>query len=323
MTIPPNAALSLSPRPTVSLVIPAHNEAESIAALAAEIRAVMTESSIAYEIIWIDDGSTDGTAEAIERVLGEHGDGQVVSTRLRSGKSEAYTRGFRKATGRLIATLDADLQDDPAEIPRLMAELDAGYDLVVGRKVGRMGNEPSKAIVSRPFNLALRILFGLDLHDTNSGFRLMRSRVARSLSLYGDLYRFIPQIAHLNGYRVTEVGVRHRKRLYGRSKFGASRCWTGVLDLFTLAFMGIFLKKPLHFFATVGAFSAAMGLALEAYVLVYKVLGSPFQRHIAAITIGVMWIILGVQLFMIGVLAEMLASQRRILQELRPPEAEE
>jgi glycosyltransferase involved in cell wall biosynthesis len=311
------------PKPVFSLVIPAYNEEESIEILAGEINSVMSEIGEAFEVIWIDDGSTDATAAAMEKICQPASNFHVIRLGRNMGKSEAYTRAFRRARGNLIITLDADLQDNPAEIPRLLEVINQGYDLVVGRKLGRMSNEPRKAIVSRPFNFILRSLFGLDLHDTNSGFRIMRREVARSLDLYGDLYRFIPQISHMNGYIVTELGVTHRKRSFGKSKFGASRFWTGLLDLFTVAFLAIFVKKPLHFFATLGALFAFAGISLEVYVLAYKIMGSPFQQHVAAIIIGAMLIILSVQLFMSGVLADMLASQRRLLQELRPPETDE
>jgi len=304
-------------RPTLSFIIPALNEEESIEILAGEIRTVMAEIDQPFEIIWVDDGSTDGTAAAMARTREGEGEVSILSMCRNRGKSEAYSRAFQHATGALLVTLDADLQDNPAESPRLFEILDQGYDLVIGRKLGRMGNEPRKALASRPFNFALRLLFGLNLHDTNSGFRVMRLPVARALSLYGDLYRFIPQLSHLNGFRVTELGVVHRKRKFGHSKYGVIRFWTGLLDLFTLIFISIFLNKPLHFFATLGLASAVIGVLLELYVLTYKVMGSPFQQHVAAITIGVMMIILGVQFFMSGVLADMLAEQRRILQELR------
>ncbi|MCA0044245.1 glycosyltransferase family 2 protein [Celeribacter litoreus] len=303
--------------PIFSLVVPAFNEEGSVEILASEIQKVMTELEGQYELIWVDDGSTDATVEAMQRVQAGHDNIKILQLGRNMGKSEAYTRGFSAARGNLIITLDADLQDDPAEIPRLLGEFHKGFDLVVGRKMGRMGNEPRKAIVSRPFNFALRKLFKLDLHDTNSGFRIMKSDVAKSLNLYGDLYRFIPQIAHLNGSSVTEVGVTHRKRSFGSSKYGASRFWTGFLDLCTVTFLGLFVRKPLHIFATFGAVFAILGFGLEVYVLLQKLLGSTFQKHVAAIIIGAMLLILSVQLFMSGILADMLASQRRMLEDIQ------
>jgi len=301
-----------------SFVIPAFNEQESIPVLADEINTVMKDIDGSYEVIWVDDGSTEGTLDAMHMACQITERAHVIRMSRNMGKSEGYNRGFRKARGEIIITMDADLQDNPAEVPRLLEELDKGFDLVIGWKIGRMGNEPRKAVVSRPFNFMLRNLFGLDLHDTNSGFRVMRKEVARSLDLYGDLYRFIPQISFMNGYAVTELGVEHRKREFGKSKFGASRFWTGFLDLFTIVFLAIFVKKPLHFFATLGALFAVAGIGLETYVLIQKLTGSTFQQHVAAIIIGAMLIILSVQLFMSGVLADMLASQRRLLEDMRP-----
>ncbi len=302
---------------TLSLVIPAYNEEESIEILADEIHWVMNEIDCSYEIIWVDDGSTDSTAEVMQQTKEGHDNIKIVRLGRNMGKSEAYNRGFLAAKGELIVTLDADLQDNPAEIPRLLEKLHSGFDLVIGRKIGRMDNEPRKAIASRPFNFLLRKLFGLDLHDTNSGFRIMRREVVQSLNLYGDLYRFIPQISHLNGMLVTELGVIHRKRSFGKSKYGASRFWTGFLDLCTVAFLGLFVKKPLHFFATFGGIFAILGFSLEVYVLIQKLSGGTFQQHVAAIIIGAMLLILSVQLFMSGILADMLASQRRILEDVQ------
>ncbi|MEX5728357.1 glycosyltransferase involved in cell wall biosynthesis [Rhodovulum iodosum] len=303
--------------PDFSFVVPAYNEEASIEILAGEIHAAMETIGGTYEIVWVDDGSSDGTTAAMKRTAEQAENVHIVRLGRNMGKSEAYTRGFARAAGRRVVTLDADLQDDPAELPKLLAVMEEGFDLVVGRKLGRMGNEPRKKLVSYPFNLMLRVLFGLQLRDTNSGFRVMRREVAKSLELYGDLYRFIPQISHMNGFLVTECGVIHRKRTFGKSKYGVSRFWTGLLDLVTVAFLGLYVKKPLHFFATLGAAFAVIGVSLELYVLISKLSGNTFQQHVAAIVIGAMLITLSVQLFMSGVLADMLASQHRMIQDLR------
>ena len=307
----------MTEKPDFSFVIPAYNEQESIPILAGEVHEVMAGIGGSYEILFVDDGSTDGSLAAMEQLADGDARVKVVKLGRNMGKSEGYTRGFDRARGGIVITLDADLQDNPAEIPRLLEILENGHDLVVGRKMGRMSNEPRKAIVSRPFNFMLRRLFGLEMHDTNSGFRVMRRRVAKSLDLYGDLYRFIPQISHMNGFRVTELGVTHRKREFGKSKYGASRFWTGFLDLVTVSFLGLFVKKPLHFFATLGGLFAVAGVGLEVYVLIQKLTGSTFQQHVAAIVIGAMLITLSVNIFMSGILADMLASQRRLLQGMK------
>ncbi len=303
--------------PDYSFVVPALNEEGSIEILAGEIRAAMEEIGGSYEIVWVDDGSTDGTAAAMRKTAEGTDNIHVVTLGRNMGKSEAYSRGIAMAAGRLVVTLDADLQDDPAELPKLLAGIEEGNDLVVGRKIGRMENEPRKTMASRPFNFMLRSLFDLEVHDSNSGFRVMRREVAEALELYGDLYRFIPQISHFKGYLVTEQGVTHRRRSFGRSKYGRSRFWTGFLDLATVSFLGLFVKKPLHLFATIGTIFALLGIGLEIYVVISKLSGGTFQQHVAAIVIGAMLITLGVQLFMSGILGEMLASQQRTLQELR------
>jgi hypothetical protein len=206
--------------------------------------------------------------------------------------------------------VDADLQDDPHEIPKLLGVLEAGNDLVVGWKMQRFENEPGKTIPSRFFNALLHRTFGLKLRDSNSGFRVMRRSVAKSLDLYGDMYRFIPQLAFVKGFRVAEEGVSHRKRKYGESKYGPKRFWTGLLDLLTVRFLTRFSQKPLHFLGTIGLVPFVVGLLLEIYVLAQKLMGDLFQSHIAAIVIGVMFMLLGFQCIVSGLLGEMLSAQR-------------
>lgn len=300
-----------------SFVIPALNEEESIEILYGEIVDCMNKIGGTFEIVWVDDGSTDGTHDAMKRTEKAGKNVHIVRLGRNMGKSEAYSRGFAYCSGDLVVTLDADLQDDPAELHKLLDVLDDKFDLVVGRKMGRLGNEPRKTLASYPFNWMLRTLIGVNLHDTNSGFRVMRRDVAKSLELYGDLYRFIPQISFLNGFLVTETGVIHRKRTFGKSKYGISRFWTGLLDLMTIAFLGLYVKKPLHLFATFGALCAFLGISLEVYVLISKLMGGTFQQHVAAIVIGAMLITLSVQLFMSGILADMLAAQHRMIQTLK------
>ena len=293
-----------------SVVISAYNEADSVEELYQEVVSSLEPQGGTFEILFVDDGSTDGTGERLAEL--ERRDRRVRLIRLvrNFGKSAAYSAAFRAARGDVVVTLDADLQDDPAEIPRLLARLDAGNDLVVGWKMQRLENEPRKTIPSRVFNTLLRWSFGLDLRDSNSGFRVMRRAVAQSLHLYGDMYRFIPQLAFSKGFRVTEEGVSHRRRKYGESKYGPRRFWTGLLDLLTLRFITRFSQRPLHFLGTIGLFPLILGILLEVYVLVFKLMGDKFQNHIAAIVIGVMLMLLGFQCIVTGLLGEMLSAQR-------------
>ena len=295
--------------PELSFVVPACNEAGNVTPLHREITAVAAELGPPFELILVDDGSTDGTAREIEALAAS--DPRLVCVRFsrNRGKSEAYAAGFSAASGERVVTLDADGQDDPAEIPRLLAALEEGYDLVVGWKQGRFGNEPVKTVPSRFYNALKGFCFGLRLHDSNCGFRAMRAAVAKSLRLYGDQYRFLPEIAHLAGFAVTEVPVTHRPRTRGQSKYGPRRFWTGLLDLLAVRFVTAYLHKPLHFFGTLALAPVFLGAVLELYVLGQKViLGSPFRHHVAALVIGVLFLLLGVQLLTIGLIGEMLRA---------------
>ncbi len=297
-----------------SVVIPVYNEAESVAELCAELVPVLEQLGRGFEVLFVDDGSFDETPARLAALAAQDQRVRVISFRRNFGKSSAYMAGFDAAQGEVVVTMDADLQDDPAELPRLLARLDqaGSVDLVVGWKQGRLENEPTKTVPSRLFNWLAHLFFGLRLHDSNSGFRVMRRAVAASLELYGDLYRFIPELAFLKGFRVAEVGVQHRRRKYGRSKYGVTRFWTGVLDLLTVRFITGFTQKPLHFFGTLGLFPLLVGFGLEVYVLVRKLMGDEFRNHLAALIVGVLLIVVGIQLIATGLIGEMItASSRR------------
>lgn len=300
------------PRPRISAVVPAFNEVESLDPLFDEVAGVLDGLNEPWELIFVDDGSNDGTVDKMWEIADRDTRVKVVKFVRNFGKSAAYMAGFAEVEGQIVVTLDADLQDDPNEIPKLLASLrDDGWDLIVGWKQGRAGNEPHKALPSKVFNGLIALLFGLRLHDSNCGFRVMRSEVAQSLDLYGDQYRFIPEFAHVKGFRVTEQGVNHRKRKFGRSKYGPKRFWTGLLDLMTVRFITAFADRPLHFFGTLGLGPFLLGVGIETYVLVAKLLGSTFQVHVAAIIIGVMLIVVGFQCIITGLIGEMLSAQQR------------
>jgi len=292
-----------------SIVLPVYEEADSLRELYAELSRVMGEIGGDAEMIFVDDGSRDGSAGIIEHI--SRGDPRVKLLRLRShmGKSAAYSAGFDASRGRIVVTMDADLQDDPGELPKLLAELEKGFDLVVGRKRDRLSNEPVRTLSSRVFNHLTRLCFSTRLHDHNSGFRAMRREVVRNLELYGDFYRFIPPLSVLRGFRVTEVDVRHRRRRHGRSKYGPSRFWTSLMDLISVRFLAVFSQRPLHFFGTLAAIPLLAGIGIEFYVLVRKWMGGMFRTHIAAIIIGALLIMVGIQILATGLIGEMLTSQ--------------
>jgi len=294
-----------------SVIVPAYNEAESLDELCRELLPVLEGLGGPFQVIVVDDGSYDATPDLLRDLARRYPAVQPVRLRRNSGKSAAYTAGFEKAEGETIITMDADLQDNPSELPKLLARLDEGFDLALGWKQGRLENEPSKTVPSRLFNSLVYLFFGLRLHDSNSGFRAMRRSVAAGLELYGDLYRFIPELAYMRGFKVVEVGVGHRRRKHGRSKYGPKRFWTGVLDLVTVRFITGFTQKPLHFFGTAGLFPLLVGVGLEIYVLVRKLSGDQFREHIAAIIVGVLLVVVGVQLIATGLIGEMITAQAR------------
>ena len=296
-----------------SVIIPAYNEASSLDELCRELAAVLDDLGESHEVLVVDDGSYDDTPSDLQDLAGHYPAVQPVRLRRNFGKSAAYSAGFERARGEVIVTMDADLQDDPSELSKLLAKLNDGHDLTVGWKQGRLENEPTRTVPSRFFNSLVHLTFGLRLHDSNSGFRVMRRAVAANIELYGDLYRFILELAYLRGFKVAEVGVAHRRRRHGRSKYGPTRFWTGVLDLVTVRFITGFTQKPLHFFGAAGLFPLLPGPGLEVYVLVRKLTGDQFREHIAAIIVGVLFIVVGIQLVATGLIGEMIAAQTRTL----------
>lgn len=306
-------ARSTPPRIDGSVIVPVLDEAESVPVLISELREVLAQLPGPWEVIFVDDGSTDNTWEVLARFAEQHSAVRAIRLARNHGKSAAYMSGFRAARGKIIVTLDGDLQDDPSEIPRMLETLRAKRaDLVVGWKQGRERNEPHKKAPSAVYNAIKSKLFGLNLRDSNSGFRIMQHGVADSIQLYGDQYRFIPELAHLQGFHVTQCRVRHRPRKYGQSKYGPMRFFTGLLDLLTLRFLTLYSRKPLHFFGAVSLVPFTLGVGLEMYVLAQKFLfASQFRTHMAAIVIGVLCIMVAVQLLSIGLIGEMLAAQRQ------------
>jgi glycosyltransferase involved in cell wall biosynthesis len=242
-----------------SVVVPAFNEEESLPELYSELQQSFGQLGGTWELIFVDDGSSDSTAEVAAKLAEVDSRIRLLRFTRNFGKSAAYMAAFAVARGNRIVTMDADLQDDPGQLSELLTEYAAGYDLVIGWKKHRLGNEPTKTLPSRVFNALNRLLFGISLIDQNSGYRLMSLAVARSLTLSGDQYRFIPQLAHVAGFRVGQIGVEHRRRKYGSTKYGVSRFWTGLLDLITVRFLTKFRSKPAAFFRNRGARSRAPG----------------------------------------------------------------
>lgn len=294
--------------PSLSFVIPAYNEEESISVLTKEILSEVQKITPNYEIIFIDDGSTDRTFEVIKKLISKNKKIKVVRHRGNWGKSIALQNGFNLATGDIIFTLDADLQDDPQEIPNFLAKLNEGYDLVTGWKKTRH-DPPSKVIPSRIINTIASQMTGIKIHDTNCGFKAYRKEVAKNLNLYGELYRYIPIFASKQNFRVTEIAIHHRPRKFGKSKFGWSRGVKGILDLITVFFLTGYAKRPGHFFGSLGILSFFFGFLIGLYITYLRVTTGGVQYRYPLLFLGMLLMIIGVQMVTTGLIAEMIVNQ--------------
>ncbi|MDR2791406.1 MAG: glycosyltransferase family 2 protein [Tannerellaceae bacterium] len=306
----------------ISIVIPLYNEAESLPELNTRLRGVLESEGLSYEVIYVDDGSQDGSWELIE---GFHGDDRrIAGIRFRRnyGKSPALHCGFRRATGEVVITMDADLQDSPDEIPSLYRMIrEEGYDLVSGWKKKRY-DPLSKTIPTKLFNATARKFSGLPLHDFNCGLKAYSSRVVKSIEVYNDMHRYIPYLARIAGFRrITEKTVQHQARKYGRTKFGVSRFFNGYLDLITLWFTSRFGKKPMHFFGVLGTAMFMVGFVALVIVLSAKLASMmsdavtlrPLVTNSPFFYISLTGMIVGTQLFLTGFMGELIvrnSSQR-------------
>ncbi len=298
-----------APDRDVSIVVPAWNEAESLPELAARVRAVLEPRGGGWELIIVDDGSTDPTWRVVTQL--HAADPRVRGVRLARnyGKAAALAAGFEAARGRNVVTMDADLQDDPDEIPGLLARLDEGFDLVSGWKQDRQdGWLKNKSSIL--FNWATGRMCGLKLHDFNCGLKAYRCEVTRRVRLYGEMHRYVPALAHLDGFRVTEQPVRHHRRKFGRTKYGWDRFLNGFLDLLTVYFLHARGTSPLHFFGRVGALFGGVGGAISLYFLLWWLTGGALR--VRPILVGALvLIIMAVQFISLGLLAELVVSGRR------------
>ena len=271
-----------------------------------ELRAALAPIDRQWEAVFVDDGSTDGSFAALTRLHAESDNVKVVRLRRNFGKAAALAAGFRHAAGDVVVTIDADLQDDPAEIPRLLAKLDEGFDLVSGWKTQR--RDPlSRRIPSRIFNAVVGRVSGLRLHDLNCGLKAYRADVVHNLRIYGELHRFLPVLAHDRGYRVAELPVNHRPRQHGQSRYGVERYLRGFLDFMTVWFMGRYRHRPLHLFGGLGLLLGAIGTALLVYLTILKLSGEAIG-HRPLLTLGVLLMVVGLQFFSLGLLSELITS---------------
>jgi glycosyltransferase involved in cell wall biosynthesis len=291
--------------PRLSVVVPAWNEAESLPELQRELAAALDGMAVPWEVIYVDDGSRDGTDEVVARLAAADPRVRGASLRRNFGKAAALAVGFRLARGEYVATMDADLQDDPAELPYLLAALERGYDLVSGWKQNRQ-DPPSKTLPSRLFNAVTSRVVGLRLHDFNCGLKIYRREVVESLEVYGERHRFLPALAHWRGFRVGELPVKHRPRRHGHSKFGAARFVNGFLDLLSAAFISTSALKPLHVFGRIGLLFLAAGLGLGLWFVGLWFAGEPIRVR-PLMLFGAGLVLLGIQFILMGLIGEMIA----------------
>lgn len=287
----------------ISIVIPVYNESESLGELYLRLKKAMEPLSRPYEVIFVDDGSRDGSMEKLADLHDQDTRCKAVQLRDNFGKSVALSVGFEHATGDIVFTMDADLQDDPKEIPFFLDKLEEGFDLVSGWKHKRM--DPfGKTFPSRVFNRVVSFLTGIRLHDFNCGFKCYRKEVIRNVRIYGELHRFIPVLAKWKGFRVAEIKVDHHPRIHGVSKYGVERFTRGFLDLLTVLFLTRYLRRPLHLFGGIGLICLIPGLALSTYFGGQWLFGVPMRVR-PLMVFGWVAIIMGIQFISMGLLGEM------------------
>ena len=293
----------------IAVVVPAYNEAESLPELVERIAAAIDGMGRTWEVWIVDDGSSDGTFAVAESLAAARPNVHALGFGRNFGKAAALAAGFEAASADVVITMDADLQDDPAEIPALTAKLGEGWDLVSGwkqdRKDGFVKNK-----TSRIFNWFTSRMCGLRLHDFNCGLKAYRREVTRRVRLYGDMHRYVPALAHLDGFRVTEKPVRHAARKYGRTKYGMARFVNGFLDLLTVYFLHARRTSPLHFFGRIGLGFLAVGGGISAYFLGLWLLGHGLRLR-PALLLGLVFIIVAFQMISLGLIAELVVAGRR------------
>ena len=299
----------------LSIVISLYNEDESLPELVRWIESVMTEHKFSYELLMVDDGSTDSSWKVIRELAAKNPAIRGISFRRNYGKSAALYHGFAAAEGKVVITMDADLQDSPEEIPELYRMVtEDGYDIVSGWKKERFDNKLTKNLPSKVYNWAARKITGIKLHDMNCGLKAYRNEVVKNIEVYGEMHRYIPYLAKNAGFsRITEKPVQHQKRKYGVSKFGLERFVNGFLDLISLWFLSTFGKKPMHFFGFTGILMFLAGGFLAVWVIIEKLIQQSNGLDFRPVTdqplfyLALVAVLLGFQLFLSGFICEMIS----------------
>jgi len=299
-----------NPNPELSIIIPLYDEEESLPELYDNLTSVLKKFNRSHEIIFIDDGSTDRSFRILEELFQKDENVSVFQFRKNYGKSTALSCGFEQARGKYVITMDADLQDDPDEIPGLINKMEEGYDLISGWKKKRY--DPFiKRVTSKFYNLITSFFSGIRLHDFNCGIKAYRNEVVKSVQIYGQLHRFIPVLAHWQGFMVGEKVVKHQARKYGKTKFGASRFTAGLFDLFTVIFLHRFKKRPLHLFGSIGLVSLLIGLVMNLFLAYQRIFANIYLSNRPLLFLAVMLVIVGIQFISIGLLGEMITDTQK------------
>ena len=292
----------------VSVLMPAYNEAENLVEVVPAIAAALEALGVTWEIVVVDDGSTDGTRTVMAGL--RNANVRYIRMRRNAGKSAALSVGLDHVEGERVVLMDADGQDDPAELPKMIAKLEEGYDLVTGSRALGRHDRFIKRNTSKIYNGATAKVTGVKLKDFNSGYKLMTRELADSLEMYGELHRYIPVLAVWNGFKVTEVPVEHHERLHGSSKFGRARFWRGFLDLVTVKFLTTYTARPFHLFGGIGFGIGALGSLILTWMLTSKLLGHNIGAR-PALQLGVLLVVVAVQMVSLGLLGELVVNLRR------------
>lgn len=291
----------------ISIIIPVFDEGENLESLYTQLKSVLEQIDKTHEIIFVDDGSSDNSFSILERLHQRDRNIKVIQFRKNFGKSAALSAGFNYARGEIIITMDADLQDDPREIPNFLRKLNEGYDLVSGWRSPR--KDPlSKTIPSKLFNYLTSAFTGVKVHDFNCGFKAYKDTTIKDIDLYGELYRYLPVLVYWRGYKVGEIRVKHRSRIHGQSKYSMERLFRGTADLVTVLFLTKYMEKPLHLFGGIGLLLFLVGLIINVYLATLKFLGQGIADR-PLLWLGILLIVVGLQVISTGLIGEMIASK--------------
>lgn len=297
-------------RPSISVVVPLFNERAALDELYGRLSTVLGDATSTYEILFVDDGSTDGSLTRLKEFRASNRFVRYIRFRRNFGKSAALAAGFRSARYRIIVTIDADLQDIPEQLPLLLNKLDEGYDLVCGWRHSRR-DKLTKRIASKIYNVVTGMLTGVRLHDLNCGFKCIRREVLDEVMVYGERHRFIPVLASYRGFLLGEVKIDHAPRAHGSSRYGIERVLGGMFSLLTIILMTRYTNKPLHFFGFLGSLLFSIGFVIDLYLISLRVFYHEWLSNRPILIIGTLLIIVGVQLVLFGLLAEMIAFSYR------------